>query len=104
MARSASARASGALLNARHAHIAPVRHALLHKVELDPEDECVVVDRAGVRGSATKRLTVGLPRQANIGIRDRRERHELDGVDLDRRGPDGVSAPDADLRSAPQPD
>jgi hypothetical protein len=56
-----------------------------------------------VRGALTPRLAVGLARPLDVRPGDRRERDELDGVDLDQTGADPVAAAQFDLRPLPQP-
>jgi hypothetical protein len=61
-------------------------------MELDPVDERVLVDRPRVRGALAQGLAVGLAGEPDVRVRDRRERDELDGVDLDQTGADAVAA------------
>src|SRR5215203_403445 len=74
-----------------------------YRVELDPVDEGVLVDWPGVRGSAAQGLAVGLAGLPDVRVADRRERDELDGVDLDQAGADAVAAALLDLWPLPQP-
>ncbi len=62
-----------------------------HGVELDPVDERVVVYRPGMGGAMTKGLAVGLAGSSDVRLGDRRERDQLDRVDLDRQGRHGLS-------------
>jgi hypothetical protein len=73
-------------------------------VELDPVDEGVLVDRPRVRGAVAEGLAVGLAGLPDVRLGDRRERDELDGVDLDQTGADPVAAALLDLWPLPQPD
>src|SRR3954452_1315816 len=73
-------------------------------MELDPVDEGVLVDRPRVRGAGAQGLAIGLAGLPDIRLGDRRERDELDRVDLDQTGPDRVAAALLDLRPLPQPD
>src|SRR4051812_27577871 len=73
-------------------------------MELDPVDEGVLVDRPRVRGAGAQGLAIGLAGLPDIRLGDRRERDELDRVDLDQTGPDPVAAALLDLRPLPQPD
>src|SRR3954463_14065470 len=73
-------------------------------MELDPVDEGLVVDRPRVRGAVAQRLAVGLAGSPDVLLGDRRERDELDGVDLDQAEPDPVAAALLDLWPLPQPD
>jgi hypothetical protein len=76
----------------------------LHGVERDPVDEGVLVDRPRVRGAVAQGLAVGLTGSPDVRLRDRRERDELDGVDLDQTGANAVAAALLDLWPLPQPD
>ena len=74
-------------------------------MEDDPVHERVLVDRARVRGAVAQGLAVRLAgRRGGPPRVDRRERDELDGVDLDQAEPDPVAAALLDLRPLPQPD
>jgi hypothetical protein len=75
-----------------------------YRVELNSIDERVLVDRAGVRGALAQRLAVWLAGLSDVLRGDRRERDELDVVDLDLTGGDPVPAAPLDLRARPQPD
>src|SRR3954447_513129 len=75
-----------------------------HRVELDPVDEGVLVDRPRVRGAGAQGLAVGLAGQSDVRLGDRRARDKLDGVDLDQTGADPVAAALLDLWPLPQPD
>jgi hypothetical protein len=77
---------------------------LLDDVELDAVDEGVVVDRAGMSGAHTQRLSIALTRQADVLIGHRGERKNLDRVDLDGDARGLVAAAGPDLRSAPEAD
>jgi hypothetical protein len=52
-------------------------------VELHAVEHSAIVDRAGVGSASTKGLEVGLSRPCEILLGDRRERQQLDFVDLD---------------------
>ena len=56
----------------------------------------------GVCGASTKGLEVGLSRPSEILVGDRRERQQLDLVDLDHHGTAPVDASDLDLWSRPE--
>jgi hypothetical protein len=73
-------------------------------MELDPVDERVLVHRPSMRGALAQALAVGLTGSPDIRLGDRRERDELDGVDLDQAGADPVAAALLDLWPLPQPD
>src|SRR5947209_1327695 len=73
-------------------------------MELDPVHEGVLVDRARVRRAPAQGLAVGLAGSPDVGLGDRREGHELDGVDLDHAEADAVAAALPDLRPLPQTD
>jgi hypothetical protein len=73
-------------------------------VELDSIDERALVDRAGVCGALTQRLAVGLAGSSHVLPGNRRERDELDFVDLDLPGADSVAATLLDSGPLPQPD
>ena len=75
-----------------------------HRMELDPVHERVLVDRPRVRGAVAQGLAVGLAGAPDVLLGDRRERNELDGVDLDLTEPDPVAAALLDLWPLPQPD
>ena len=74
-----------------------------HHMELHAVDEGVIVDRAGVRSPSTKGLEIGLSRPGEILVCDRRERQQLDLVDLDHHGTAPVDASDLDLWSRSEP-
>jgi len=61
------------------------------------------VDRAGVCSASTKGLKVGFSRSSKIVVVDRRERQQLDIVDLDHHGTAPVDTSDLDLWSRPEP-
>jgi hypothetical protein len=61
-------------------------------VELHPVEQRVVADRPGVGGPGAQRLQIGLAGAAHVGRGDRRERQQLDGVDLDLPAADPVAA------------
>ena len=71
-------------------------------MELHAVDERVIVDRARVCSASTKGLNVGLARPSKIVVGDRRERQQLDLVDLDHHGTAPVDASDLDLWSRPE--
>src|SRR5256714_5364316 len=73
-----------------------------HDMELHAVDEGVVMDRAGVCSASAKSLSVGLSRPSKIVVSDRRERQQLDLVDLDHHGTAPVDASDLDLWSRPE--
>ena len=60
------------------------------------------MDRAGVCSASTKGLDVGLSRPSKVLVGDRRERQQLDLVDLDHHGTARVDASDLDLWSRPE--
>jgi hypothetical protein len=62
-----------------------------HRVELDPVDERVVVDRSGVRGALAQRLAVGLAGSPDVFPGDRRERDTFNRIDLDLTQADAVA-------------
>jgi hypothetical protein len=69
----------------------------VHRVELDPIDESVLVDRPGVRRAVAQRLAVGLPSASDVFLGDRRERKKFDRVDrLWARAEASASTPLAD--------
>src|SRR6185369_14049252 len=65
---------------------APRSALATHRVQLDPVHECVLADRPRMGRASAQGLQVGLAGTPDIGLGDRRERDELDGVDLDRPG------------------
>lgn len=71
-------------------------------MELHAVEEGVIVDRAGVCSASTKGLKIGLSRPSEIVVRDRRERQQLDLVDLNHHGTAPVDASDLDLWSRPE--
>lgn len=71
-------------------------------MELHAVEEGVIVDRAGVCRASTKGLKIGLSRPSEILVCDRRERQQLDLVDLNHDGTAPVDAPDLDLWSRPE--
>lgn len=73
-----------------------------HHMELHAVEEGVIVDRAGVCSASMKGLKIGLSRPSEILGCDRRERQQLDLVDLDRYGTAPVDASDLDLWSRPE--
>ena len=72
-------------------------------MELDPIQQSVLVDWTRVCGAATKGFDVDLAGLSEVLVGDRREREQLDLVDLDRHGFAPVDAADLDLRPRPQP-
>lgn len=77
---------------------------LLDDVELDPIEQRVVLDRAGVSGAAARGLAVGFPGTSQVRLVDRGERNQFDRIDLDLSEPDPIPAASLDLRFAPQPE
>jgi hypothetical protein len=75
-----------------------------HRVKLNSIDERVLADRAGVRGAPAQRLAVGLAGSSDVLRGDRRERNDLDLVNLDLTGADPVATAMLDLRARPQSD
>jgi hypothetical protein len=75
-----------------------------HRMELDPVDERVLVNRTGVRGTPAQRLAVDLAGSSDVLPRDRRERDKLDRVDLNLTEADPVAAALLDPRPLPQSD
>ena len=73
-------------------------------MELDPVQERVITDGAGVSGSPAQGLEVSLAGAPQIEILDGGEGDELDRVDLDLPGSDAVAATGFHLRPAPQPE
>jgi hypothetical protein len=71
-------------------------------VEFNSIDERVLVDRPSVRCAAAQRLAVGFARSSDVLAGDRREGHELEGVDLDLTGADPLAAALLDPRPLPQ--
>src|SRR5215469_1129722 len=82
----------------------PIRREaqFLHDMKLNPVHERVVVHGSRVRGAAAQRLEVRLTRPVHVGTSHRRERDQLDGVNLDKRRAYRVTPADAHLRPAPQ--
>jgi hypothetical protein len=72
-------------------------------MELHAVQDGVIVDRAGVCSASTKGLNVGLSSPTKILVVDRRERQQLDLVDLDHHGTASVDTSDLDLWSRPEP-
>ena len=73
-------------------------------MELDSVDERILVDRPGVRGALTQCLAVRLTGSSDVLPGYRRERNQLDAVDLDLTGADAVAAALLDPRLLPQSD
>jgi hypothetical protein len=73
-------------------------------MELNAINERVFVDRPSVRCAPAQRLTVGFARSSDVLAADRRERDNLDRVDLDLTGADPVTAASLDPRPLPQSD
>src|SRR3954453_14931064 len=73
-------------------------------MEPDPVDAGVPAARARVRGAGAQGLAGGLACSSDVRLRDRRERNELHGVDLDHTGADPVQAARLDLWALPKPD
>src|SRR5437870_9360557 len=71
-------------------------------MELHAVDEGVIVDRAGVCSASTKGLEIRLSRPSEILVCDRRERQQLDLVDLDHDETAPVDASDLYLWSRPE--
>src|SRR5437868_230968 len=76
---------------------------LSHDVEFYAIDDGVIVDRSGMCRTSTKCLKVGLSRSGEILVCDRRERQQLNLVDLDHDRTAPVGAADLDLRPRPEP-
>jgi hypothetical protein len=74
------------------------------RVELDSINERVLIDRPGVRGAPAQRLAVRLAGSSDILPRDRRERDELNCVDLDLTRADPVAAALLNPRPLPKSD
>src|ERR1700684_3440819 len=74
------------------------------RVKLDSVDERVLVDRPRVRGARAQRLAVGLAGSPDVLPGDRRERDQLDFVDLDLTGADPVATALFDPWPLPQAD
>src|SRR3984957_5735669 len=74
------------------------------EMELDPVQQGVISDRAGVRGPPAQCFPVLLPGPADVVGGDGRERHQLHARHLDLRGADRVPAALLDLGTAPQPE
>jgi len=74
------------------------------RVELDSIDERVLADRSGVRGALAQRLAVGLAGSSHVVSADRRERDQVDGVNLDLTGADSIAAALLDAWPRPQSD
>jgi hypothetical protein len=72
-------------------------------MKLNAVDERVLLDRSGVRGAPAQRLPVGLTGSSDVLPRDRRERNELNGVDLDLTKADPVPTALPDPWPLPQP-
>ena len=75
-----------------------------HRVELDSVDERILVDRPGVRGALTQCLAVRLTGSSDVLPGYRRERNQLDAVDLDLTRPDPIAAALLDSWTLPQSD
>jgi hypothetical protein len=75
---------------------------LARDMELDAVEQGVIVDRTRVCSAATKGLEVVLSGPSKVLVGDRREREQLDVVDLDRHRSAPVDAADLDLRPRPQ--
>ena len=75
---------------------------LARDMELDAVEQGVMADRTRVCSAATKGLDVFLSGPSKVLVGDRREREQLDVVDLDRHGSAPVDAADLDLRPRPQ--
>ena len=71
-------------------------------MELNSIDERVLVDRPRVCGTLAQRLEVGLAGSSDVARGDRRERDELDGIDLDLARADPVAATLLDPWPLPQ--
>ena len=81
----------------------PARVFLLpHDMKLHPVQDGVIVDGPGVCGASAKGLNVGLSGPSKILVRDRRERQQVDLVDLDQHGTAPVDTSDLDLWSRPE--
>ena len=76
----------------------------LHRMKLDEVRQRVLVDRSGVCRALTQRLAVRLADASHVLRGDRRERDELDAVDLDLTQANPVAAALLDLWPLPQPD
>ena len=74
------------------------------RVKLDPVDERVLVDRPGVCGALAQRLAVGLTGSPDVTSGDRRERDELDRVDLNFTQTNAVTTARLDPGPLPESD
>ncbi len=73
-----------------------------YDVEHHAVQDGVIVDGPGVCSASAKSLDVGLSRPSKILVCDRRERQQVDLVDLDHHGTAPVDTSDLDLWSRPQ--
>ena len=81
------------LFTATFSAVTPARGIrLLDGVELDPVEQGVVLDWAGMSGAATQGLTVGFAAAGQVLVVHRDEWHEFDGIDLDVSGADSIAA------------
>jgi hypothetical protein len=71
-------------------------------MELHAVQDGVIVGGPGVCSASAKGLNVGLSRPREILVCDRRERQQIDLVDLDHHGTAPVDTSDLDLWSRPQ--
>src|SRR5438477_5774935 len=71
-------------------------------MELHAVEQGVILDRSGVCSASTEGLKIGLAGPSEILVCDRRERQQLDLVDLDHHGTAPVDASDLDLWSRPE--
>ena len=73
-------------------------------MKLDPIHQCALVDRAGMRGTLTQRLAVGLAGPSHVGRGHCGERDQLDCIDLDLTRADSITTTGLHLRLLPEPD
>jgi hypothetical protein len=71
-------------------------------VELDSVDGRVVIDWSRMRSSPAKRIAIGFTRSSNVDLRNRRERKQVDVVNLNYRPSDGILVADFDTWFSPQ--
>lgn len=80
----------------------PVRQSgLSGNMELDPINECLVMDRSGMGGPLSKRFEIHFAGSVNVGRVYRRERNQFHRVNFDLPGAHSVQTASSHFRPPP---
>ena len=77
---------------------------LWNSMKLDPVDKCFIVDGTSMSGPSSKGFKICFAGTANVVLIDGGERDQVDGVHLDLRRTDRVTASLFDLGPPPEPE